>query len=356
MSIYKYDDCIIIDIDSGKTLFSPECNYIFDKESGEMITYGKTEKDDPLYCKYGPTIVDMEITTICTGPDGKLCKFCYKSNNPNGKNMSLDTFINIFDKLPKTVTQIAFGADANCMSNPDIWDIMKYTRDNGVIPNITVADITDITAQKLVDVCGAVAVSRYDDKNVCYDSIKRLTDKGMKQVNMHMCIHSDNFDQVKETLHDIISRSDDRLHDLNAIVFLSLKKKGRGEKFEILSQHQFTEIVDTCLSYGVRFGFDSCSAMKFLQSIVGHEHYDEMYEMVEPCESGRFSAYINVDGVFSVCSFAEGTNSWKNDKKMDILSCDDFVKDIWNSKPTKRFGEKCMKCLNNNISCQIYDI
>jgi len=354
MTVYRNNDYMIVDMKSGKTLFSPDYNYIFDKENGEFIRYGKTKEHDPSFSPFGPEIVDMEITTICSGPKGKLCNFCYKSNNPHGKNMNLETFMNVFNKLPKTVTQIAFGADASCTSNPDIWDIMTYTRDNGIIPNITVADITDDVAEKLANVCGAVAVSRYDDKNVCYDSIKKLTDNGIKQVNMHICIHEDNFDQVKETLKDIIIDKDSRLDKLNAIVFLSLKKKGRGENFQTLSLYKFTEIVDTCLSYGIKFGFDSCSAIKFLRSIKDHEHYNEMFEMVEPCESSSFSAYINVDGVYFPCSFIENTTNWKDG--LDVISCNDFVTDIWNNPKNVEFRNKCKECKEDGISCQEFDI
>lgn len=350
----KKNGLLIIDNVEGKVIRYPHFNCVFDKKNGNTITYGDTKNDDPTYCKYGPIIVDIEITTICSGPKGKLCSFCYKSNNPFGKNMSIDTFKQVFDNLPPTVTQIAFGADASCTSNPDIWDIMNYTRDHGVIPNITVADITDDVAQKLSDVCGAVAVSRYDDKDVCYDSIKRLIDCGMKQVNMHICIHSDNFDQVKETLKDIIIDKDPRLENLNAIVFLSLKKKGRGENYDTLSQFQFTEIVDTCLSYGIKFGFDSCSAIKFLKSIEGHEFYDQMYEMAEPCESSSFSAYINVDGSYFPCSFIEGTDGWENG--FDVIHTPDFVKDVWNSEQNIIFRDKCLECRTNGISCQTFDI
>ena len=62
--------------------------------------------------------------------------------------MSFDTFKKIFDRLPRNLTQLAFGADAHCKSNPDIWEMMSYCRTNGkneVIPNIAVADIDDET-------------------------------------------------------------------------------------------------------------------------------------------------------------------------------------------------------------------
>jgi hypothetical protein len=44
--------------------------------------------------------------------DNILVHNCYKSNNPNGHNMTLDTFKNVIDKMPDTLTQIALGADA----------------------------------------------------------------------------------------------------------------------------------------------------------------------------------------------------------------------------------------------------
>jgi len=101
MSVYKKDELMIIDTEGGKVLSSPNYNFIFDKESGEFIRYGKTKEDDPSFSIYGPEIVDLEVTTICSGTRGKLCSFCYKSNNQIGSNMSYHTFTSIIDKLPK---------------------------------------------------------------------------------------------------------------------------------------------------------------------------------------------------------------------------------------------------------------
>ena len=353
MSVYKNGDLIIIDTKDGKVLSSPEYNFIFDKTTGDFIRYGTTENDDPVYSPYGPEIIDFEVTTICNGPKGKLCSFCYKSNNVFGTWTNYDTFVTVFEKLPKTVTQIAFGVDSTCTSNPDIFKIMKYCRDNNVIPNVTIAELYDNVADELVKYCGAVAVSRYDDKNVCYDAIKKLTDRGMKQTNIHIMISEETFDQIKETIKDILTK-DKRLNKLNAIVFLSLKKKGRGTGFTKLTDEHFTEIVDTCLSYGIRFGFDSCSAVKFMNSIKGHENEKEILEMVEPCESSKFSAYINVNGDYFPCSFIEGTEKWENG--LDVKNCNNFIDDIWNNPKNIMFRNKCNECLNRGIACQVYDI
>jgi len=51
---------------------------------------------------------------------------------------------------------------------------MEYCREQGVVPNITVAEISDETADKLVKYCGACAISRYENKDICYDSVEKI--------------------------------------------------------------------------------------------------------------------------------------------------------------------------------------
>lgn len=332
-----------------KKLRSPGLNYNFDKNTGNMETWGALEEDDPQWSPFGPFIVDMEITTICKGPGGKLCPFCYKSNTSNGRYMTFETFKEIFHKLPDVVTQIAFGADATLETNPDVWDIMQYCRDNGVIPNVTVADITEDTAKKLTKVCGAVAVSRYADKSICYDSVKRLVDAGMKQVNIHMMISKETFSQAVETVTDI--DNDPRLRGMNAIVFLSLKNKGRGEKYSVLSQKEFTKLVYFTMAKNIRFGFDSCSCHSFLKSVKNLSNYDSLYRMAEPCESGLFSAYIDVSGNFYPCSFCEGTEKWKDG--ISVLEYGDFINDVWKSNRILSWNDNL---LSNKRDCPIYII
>ena len=167
-----------------KQMSSPLANYIFNKETGTMVTWGETKDTEPPRFP-APTILDIEITTICKGG----CKFCYKSNTAEGKNMSLGAFKHILDVFPNTLTQIAFGADADLTANPDLWKMMEYAREKGIVPNITAAWIDENTADKLARYCGAVALSRYEhSKDKCYDSVKMLTDRGMQQVNMHFML------------------------------------------------------------------------------------------------------------------------------------------------------------------------
>lgn len=329
-----------------KAMTSENANYIFNKKTGKMITWGKTKEDD-VEMFPAPTIADIEITTICNGVGGKVCKHCYKSLNPNGENMSIETFKEVFDSLPKTITQIAFGADAQAKTNPDIWKIMDYAKSNGVIPNITVAELDDETADKLIERCGAVAISRYEDKNICYDSVKRLTDRGMNQVNIHMLLSKETLEMTLQTIHDI--KNDPRLDKLNAIVFLSLKQKGRGTSYKTLTQEEFNVVVETCKKVGINYGFDSCSSLKYFESL-NDEEYEQMKGYIMPCESTLESSYVDYRGFFYPCSFTEKTEGWE--EGIDVKGVD-FVKDVWHNPRTEEFRQKLLdskKC--NRFSCR----
>ena len=335
-----------------KKVAHPGYNYIFDSKTGNFVRWGDTYKDDPEYSPLGPEIADIEITTKCTGPGGKLCKFCYKGNTPQGDNMSFETFKEVFSKLPNNLTQIAFGADANLTSNPDVWKMFDHCRLNDIIPNITVADVDMETAEKLSISCGAVAVSRYKEKDLCYNSIERLTSFGMDQVNIHMMVSKETLEQAFETIDDY--HTDPRLKHMNAIVFLSLKPKNRGEKFNHCTEEDFKALAGYALSRDTAIGFDSCSANKFIRATGGSN--SKFLAHAEPCESTCFSSYIDVHGKFFPCSFTPGLNGW--DEGIDIASCTDFLQDVWYNKKTEQFRNGLCGNLDENglRSCPLYEI
>ena len=346
----------IFDGEKTKVCVGPDYNYLFCKTTGDFKRFGVNYKDDPQFSPIGPEIADIEITTSCLGVPNRdgvkaPCIFCYKSNTANGTYMTLETFKKVFANLPHNVGQIAFGLDSECKTNPEWFEIFKYARDNGVIPNVTVANIDDETADKLASICGAIAVSRYDNKDICYNTVKKLTDRGMKQINIHHLAAMESYDNLMETLAD--SKTDPRLAKLNAIVILSLKKCGRGTSLNSLPQEKFAEVIKYSFDNNVRIGFDSCSCHKFLASISNmKEEIKKKLEMVsEPCESLLFSSYFDVEGKLYPCSFCENIKGWEDGVDMKIPL--DFIKNVWNNSKVIGFRDKLIK---NNRNCPIYKV
>lgn len=189
--------------------------------------------------------------------------------------------------------------------------------------------------------------------NLCYDTVKRLTDRGMKQVNIHAMLSKQTFGRVKDILSDYLT--DPRLQKLNAIVILSLKKRGRGENFDPVSKEEFKEVVDFALTHNIPFGHDSCSAGKFRDAVTNYPNYESMLTHVEPCESTLFSQYINVDGKFYSCSFCENSPSFP--EGIDVVSCNDYVKDIWNHPKTNEWRNNLLsKRETGDWSCPVYEV
>ncbi|MFA7287433.1 MAG: hypothetical protein WC055_00990 [Melioribacteraceae bacterium] len=336
-------------IEKNKKFFrSSDVNYDFNMENGNTKVWGEKKSIDPEYSPYGPFILDLEASSICSFG----CQHCYKSNTSNGKHMLFDTFKSIIDKFPKynnihLLTQTAFGIGDVDVSD-ELWKMMEYCRENTIIPNVTINGdrLTDDIVDKLSSLCGAVAVSRYADKNICYNAVKRLTDKGMTQINVHMLISEETYRQTLETLRDI--KSDPRLEKLNAIVFLSLKQKGRGTNYHKLSTEKFSHIVKYCLFNDIRYGCDSCGANKLMDMFRDWGILKHFEQSIEPCESASFSSYIDVNGVFHPCSFSN-----KETDGIDMAGVNNFLEDLWFKKST------CIernKIQGNNRSCPYFDV
>ena len=144
--VKKVADGTMVENNTWKFFRSPNVNFNFNKINGFMQTWGDKPENDPTHAPF-PFILDIEITTKCNGPANKLCGFCYKNNNPNGHNMTLEQFKNIIDKMP-WLTQCALGADAQGVTNPEMYDMMAYARSKGIIPNLTIADCASPAAKK----------------------------------------------------------------------------------------------------------------------------------------------------------------------------------------------------------------
>lgn len=391
MDRYDFDQYVVLVSDNGNRAVQAKdgsFHMMFRKSDGFTAKWGRTMDDDPTHCPWGNEIADIEITTACRGIRGidkatgktsvndcdrRVCDFCYKSNQPNGSYMPFDTFKAVFDKMnqPRTMTQIAFGVDAECRTNPDVWRIMDYCNENGVTPNVTVADISKETAENIVRRCGACAVSCYErNRNCCYDSIKLLTDEAKRQgkdsfkVNMHLLVSHETEKFVFEVLNDRLN--DERLKDMGAIVLLSLKQKGRGKAFRKMDDEVYKKAIFFLQDNHISYGSDSCGANRLMASLKeyykdkenGEEQYKRVLGCISPCESLMESIYINVNGEVFPCSFMEGEDNWKEGIDLKNDKCRNFTAQVWNHPRVLEWRQNALRCINCNgcNQCPHYEI
>jgi hypothetical protein len=386
IELFNGDIATVKDTENYKALKSEDYNFFFNKKDGYFVRWGKGNysqlsnkitkqemelfilwcniwkekfnikefvtdlKTDGSFENTSVEIVDWEISELCN----MGCGFCYKSNvSYEGKNLSFEDFKKTFAKLVPSVTTIAFGIGSISLCT-DLWKILNYTRENGIIPTITInGDATEEDLDKLANVVGACAVSVYD-KEKSYNCIKGLTDRGLKQCNIHALICEETYNKTFEILNDI--KTDSRLSNLRALVMLSLKEKGRSiGRYHQLSQDKFDNLFKFAIDNGIGCGFDSCSAAKAFNFIDKNPQYDYMRSYIEPCEAGgKYSSYLNVNCDYFPCSFAEGLGDWKTG--LSVSNCNDFMKDIWFNEKTRSFGKKVKNCRSCNIGCPIYEI
>lgn len=302
---------------------SRDCNLVFNKGSGVMMPCGKTFEESSSYSSVGLELLDIEISTVCSNN----CSHCYKSNSSSGKNMTLSEFIAIMYSIPTdALTQIDIGiGDIN--ANPDLYKILAYCRSIGIPAGITIngKGLSEEGANNLACLCKSVGVSCYD-KDDCYNAVAKLTSFGLEQVLVHLLVSEETYSHCLSVLQDI--KSDPRLQKLFAVLFLSLKRKGRGASFHQLSLDKYNQLIKTAIDSKIRFRADTCSAHMLTK--VFNDEFSQM--MIHSCDAARSSMYINCEGKAYPCSFLE------DGPGLDVVGND--FSNIWFSKEFKLFRRK----------------
>ena len=341
-----------MDDSASKHVRSETYNYDFDKISGAFRRWGKDEDDDPQFSPLGPEILDIEV---CTNGCEHFCEFCYKGNtNSAPTNMTLDGFKTILDMINPSLTQIAFGI-TGVQTNPYLLGMMQYCRDLGVVPNVTLTgfDMTRNIAHMITQLAGAISVSVYQtDKELGYNTIRELSLR-KAFINMQLLISQETLPFVYEVLEDKTKYP--RLAYLHSVIFLGVKPKGRDrDSFKPVSGEQYSNLMRYCNEHEIPYGFDSCSAPQFEESLDRLGMDPRLKILSESCESTLFSLYINVNGDCYGCSFCEGEFKAA---PLNVFRYKNFLRDIWYSSQFEEFRGDLLKTIKNGCRhCPVFDL
>lgn len=319
-------------------------NYIqlFNFSNGQALML---EKDEFVYRKEGPLLLDVSITNHCE----RQCDFCYRKSQRQGYDMPMEDYDLILSHAKQCgVQQIAIGGGEPTL-HPSFIDILKQTFEKGIIPNYsTNADcLADEVLFATKKYCGAVAVSVYGDIDNYKDTIERIVNFGIV-VNLHMIMRNDLISRYTAFLRN----PPDWLNKVNAIIFLNYKPA--DGKIELCLNKTpndiLTEFFDSVANFEMcGVGFDTCS-VSFVSNYL--EVDSSLYDY---CEAARKSAYINERLIVYPCSFytAQGTNLKEK-----------TLRDIWSSSPSfeshrANAVSTCNRCkhfIKCHYGCIIYDI
>ena len=325
---------------------------IFNEENGfllrsNIIKNNKQSKIEPTQRSY-PELIDVGIMGHCLASEKGLCKNvgvdCYQHALVRKRlNMSLEDYKEIVRQSKGKTFQIALGGAGDPNKHEYFGEILKYSAENGIVPNLTTSglDLKDEEISLIKKYCGAVAVSYYSklDKNgnetnlQTINAIERLVSAGCR-TNIHYVISTDN---IKEAIYRLQKAIFPR--GINAVVFLLHKTIDcRNESKTPNSKNKdyidFIKVA-TREKYDFKVGFDSCQtpALKNFGVNIAKES-------LEYCEAARFSMYIDCEMNAYPCSFAWNTAGYS------VLLKEKSILDAWNSKEFERFRMRqyCKMC------------
>lgn len=299
---------------------------------------------DPFMASY-PELLDVGIMGHCNHGASGLCiksgVQCYQNGLKTKRpNMPFEDFKKIVDQSKGKTFQFALGGRGDADQHEDFEKILRYCRDNGIVPNFTSSGLG--FNEKIVtlckELCGAVAISWYRQEHT-NKAIRMLLDAGVT-TNIHYVLGNNSIDEAIEMLEN-----NSFPDGINAVIFLLHKPVGLGQETNVLKADdervkKFFKLIDE-RKFPFQIGFDSCSCA----GIVNNTKRIDMTS-IDFCEGGRFSAYIDADMNMMPCSFANQDPSWFVNLK------DHSIQEAWNSEVFDRFRyslwNSCKGCKDRN--------
>lgn len=310
---------------------------LFDPVKGISFRGGIDGKE-PFWKPSGPELLDISITNYCE----RQCSFCYRKSNLEGVHMGLDLYKRIiFEAKELGVFQVALGG-GNPNQHPDFIEILKITKENGIIPSYTTNGIgmTEAIYETTKQTSGAVAVSWYEP----YSIPRKVIDKCCKHnipINIHFVLSDDTIENAELLLEE------ECLSKVNAIIFLNYKPLGLAQKEILHNSSKLDRFLSRALSFEkCKIGFDSCmiSYLVPFKLIIN-------IDSIDFCEAARFSAFISESGMMYPCSFM--CENWN--KGYSII--EHKIRDIWkNGESFKNYRDLLKIQPNSCLSCSDFSI
>lgn len=334
----------------------PKYNFIefFNQKNGTLmrtnIIKNGVETEDEPYMRSFPELIDIGIMGTCQAGLSGVCKKsgvdCYQNATVlHRENMSVEKYETIISQCKNKTFQVALGGAGDPNKHESFEQLLKITRDNNIIPNLTTSgyNITNHEIELIKTYCGAVAVSFYSTLNKDGFETNWNTISTIQKLVNSDCITNIHYVVSKQNIEEIIFRLENNLFPsgINAIIFLLYKPVGLASKDKMLTANdrryiKFLKLV-TNNKANFKIGFDSCqtpAVFNFCPTVAK--------ESLEFCEAARFSMYIDCNLIAYPCSFGHDCDDYSVD--LSKFSVDE----AWSSMEFESFRLKqntiCLNC------------
>lgn len=279
--------------------FNPQTGFYL--RSNIITPEGRDTGREPFMASH-PHLLDVGIMGHCAHGSSGLCLQsgveCYQDGlHREEPNMALADFQWIAQACRDKVYQFALGGRGDPDMHEHFAEILAASRENGIIPNITTSGLgmTREKARIIKEYCGAAAVSWYRSAHT-HQAIQLLLEAGV-HTNIHYVLGNQSIDEAL-----VMIREKKIPPGISRVIFLLHKPVGLGTQTNVLDVlnpkvQEFFALFNDEANCQIA-GFDSCCVPGLLNMAIKVHPAS-----LEPCEGGRFSAYITPDMQMMPCSF-----------------------------------------------------
>jgi hypothetical protein len=165
-----------------------------------------------------PELLDVGIMGHCAHGKSGLCLQsgveCYQDGlGQSENNMPFEKYKRVINECRGHTFQVALGGRGDPDMHENFVDILKYSRDNGVVPNFTTSGfgLKETLVPVIKACCGAVAVSWYRNKYT-RKALELFISAGIR-TNIHYCLSNATIDEAIDMVKkQTLSRGREQSH------------------------------------------------------------------------------------------------------------------------------------------------
>ena len=326
---------------------------LFNEQNGTLIRSNVDGTDEDAKCRTFPELIDIGIMGSCQSGKTGMCKNagidCYQNAvSSSTPDMTLNDYKWIISQCKEQVFQVALGGAVDPNKHRDFGNILRVTRDNEIVPNLTTSgyQLLDTEIKLIKEYCGAVAVSYYSRLKGKNES-NYLTCEAIEKFVKAGCITNIHFIISNDTIEEAIYRLENNIwpKEISAIIFILYKPVGLGiEEKKVIIGDRLKKFMELVLnkSYPYKIGFDTC-----FSPVLCNYKEKISFQSIDACEAARFSMYIDSELMAYPCSFDNQIGQYKVSLKPASIQA------AWDSVIFEKFRnsskKKCLECGKNNI-------